>query len=921
MVCLISCTGITSAGKPGSLPGNPLQIQTATLLSGAVSANYNASLTAVGGVPPYTWNALSGQLPEGLTLIPTTGVIVGTPTEAGSFSFTAQVHDARSDAASEFIALNIAAANSPLQLTTTFLPVGTINANYGATLTAAGGAPPYSWSTTSEQLPPGVALSAATGAIAGTPSQAGTFSFTASVSDSKATNASSALSLNISTAPAPAITTVSPNTGATAGGTSVTISGSNFQPGATVKFGNTPATSAQITNSTQIQATTPAKAAGSVNVAVTNADGQVATNASAFTFAGANPNGPILPAPPQATVNTTFPDTAGYTVTNVTPGRLQAAINSASCSSNGTILQLPQGSVDNEAIVLAFKTCASGQWIIVTTAGVTLPSQGTRLDPSVYAGQLAKITNSATNISTIKTTPDSPVNHYWLSGLEIEQAGFLQDAVVNIGGRTTVPTNFPSYIVVDRCYVHGRATTNTARDISINGSNIAVVDSYLSEGHEVGFDAQAITAFSAPGPILIQDNFLEGSGENVLFGGASLATNNPPYNIFVNDATLRGNFFYKPPAWRVSDPSYMGIHWSIKNIFELKEGIRIVAENNVLENSWTDGQTGYAVLFTPTTLSGVNTVLQDVIFRNNIVRHAGSGFQVGGRCADCYKSGDPLHRTDRVLIQNNLFDDVKVSDWPGDGRFLLLLLGVNGLTVDHNTLSWIDSALLFINNDFPESSFFFTSNIAPTGRYGFFVNAGVPNAVAGLNEWLSGGLVPTISNNVLAGLPSSVCSSFFTGTQCPASLTNVGFVNYNNGSGGDYRLCSGSGTPGASCGGASPYAAGQKHSCASNTDCGANVAQLQQMESQVAIFPSTVPTISLLSATTMECNGSNPLTISGTNLNLPGTDVVINGTLVAPKSQPTLTSIVVVPPAANGVTVPVTVDNFGLPVTVSMTCQ
>ena len=71
----------------------------------------------------------------------------------------------------------------------------------------------------------------------------------------------------------------------------------------------------------------------------------------------------------------------------------------------------------------------------------------------------------------------------------------------------------------------------------------------------------------------------------------------------------------------------------------------------------------------------------------------------------------------------------------------------------------------------------------------------------------------------------------------------------------------------------------------------------------------------------MACNGTNPLTISGTNLNLPGTEVLINGVAIIPKSQPTLTSIVVVPPATTGVTVPVTVDNFGLPVTVSLTCQ
>ncbi len=903
---------------------SPLHLATTSLPAGTMNANYSATLSATGGTPPYSWTTTSGQLPSGLALNAATGTIGGIPSQAGTFPFTAQVTDSKASIASSAISMNIAQAqNLPLQLTTTSLPVGTINASYSTTLTATGGTPPYSWHTTAGQLPPAVTLSAATGVIAGTPSQAGTFSFTAQVTDSKAANASAGLSLNVSTAAAPMITTVSPNTGATAGGTAVTVSGSGFQAGATVQFGNTPAVSAQVTNSTQIQVTTPTEAAGSVNVSVTNTDGQVATDTSAFTFASASPSGPILPALPQATVNTTFPSTSGYTVTNVTPGQLQAAINNASCNPNGTILQLPAGSVDNEAIILPLKSCASGQWIIITTNGVTLPSQGTRIDPSVYAGQLAKITQSVGNPPIVMTAQDSPVNHYWLSGLEIEDTGFQTNGIVNIGGYTTVPANFPSFVIIDRCYIHGRAATNTARDVSMHGSNLAVVDSYLSEAHEVGSDAQAIASFSAPGPILIQNNFLEGSGENVLFGGAGLATNNAPYNVFVDDATLRGNFFYKPVAWRSTDASYMGIHWTIKNLLETKEGVRVLIENNVLENNWADAQTGDAVLFTPTEQSGVNTVLQDVTFRNNTIRHIGSGFQITGRSADDYSTtGDPLHRTDRILIQNNLLDDVKVANWSGNGRMLIAELGVNGLTVDHNTVSWLDDQLVFASDDLPETAFFFTNNIAPAGQYGFMVNNNGVNNVAAINQWLSN---PTISNNVIAGAPSGLglnwCSLFFTSNQCPAALTNVGFASYNNGTGGDYRLCSGSGTPSGSCGGASSYAAGQKFACAANTDCGANVAQLQQLESQAAVFPATVPTISVLSSSSMACNGANSLTISGTNLNLPGTDVLINGTVVTPKSQPTLTSIVVVPPSASGVTVPVTVDNFGLPVTLPLTCQ
>ena len=151
-------------------------------------------------------------------------------------------------------------------------------------------------------------------------------------------------------------------------------------------------------------------------------------------------------------------------------------------------------------------------------------------------------------------------------------------------------------------------------------------------------------------------------------------------------------------------------------------------------------------------------------------------------------------------------------------------------------------------------------------------------------------------------------------------MAAVGFANYNSGNGGDYRLCRGSGIPGAGCAGVSPYAAGQPKACQANTDCGADIAGLNAAVAGVAVFPVNAPTISSLSATSLVCNGVNALTINGANLNLPGTEVLISGKLIAPTTL-TASTIIVVPPTATALTVPVTVDNFGLPVTKALTCQ
>ncbi len=94
----------------------------------------------------------------------------------------------------------------------------------------------------------------------------------------------------------PTVTSVSPNNGPAAGGTAVTITGTNYAAGATVKFGSTAATNVTVVNSTTITATTPAGSAGAVTVTVTNSNGLSGSLASGFTYvvpptvSGVNPN-------------------------------------------------------------------------------------------------------------------------------------------------------------------------------------------------------------------------------------------------------------------------------------------------------------------------------------------------------------------------------------------------------------------------------------------------------------------------------------------------------------------------------------------------------------------------------------------------------------------------------------------------------
>ena len=159
----------------------------------AVGTAYSDTLTATGGTTPYTWSVNAGTLPPGITLS-SAGVLSGTPTTAGSYPFTVNVIDANKGIATASITLVVTAA---LALTFPAPPSGTVGFAYTDTLTAAGGTAPYTWSVSAGTLPAGLTLNASTGVVSGTPTAAGTSSFTVKVTDAKNSTATHATSITI----------------------------------------------------------------------------------------------------------------------------------------------------------------------------------------------------------------------------------------------------------------------------------------------------------------------------------------------------------------------------------------------------------------------------------------------------------------------------------------------------------------------------------------------------------------------------------------------------------------------------------------------------------------------------------------------------------------------------------------------------
>src|SRR5678816_3181005 len=83
---------------------------------------------------------------------------------------------------------------------------------------------------------------------------------------------------------------------------------------------------------------------------------------------------------------------------------------------------------------------------------------------------------------------------------------------------------------------------------------------------------------NGPGPYHIINNYIEAAAENIMFGGADAKIP----NLVPSDIEIRRNHVFKPLSWKVGDPSYLGRHWAIKNLLELKNARRVTIDGNTV---------------------------------------------------------------------------------------------------------------------------------------------------------------------------------------------------------------------------------------------------------------------------------------------------------------------------------------------------
>ncbi len=689
----------------------------------------------------------------------------------------------------------LCSALPPKIVTPSPLSSGLLGVSYRKQLVAQGGAGgPFQWRQSSGSLPAGIQLGPG-GVLSGTPRSNGTFSFTVRVTDSASQSSTKIYSLDVTEA---SVASAADNRYCTAP--------------RSAKFGAT----------TDGPADLPAACINSAMASTPSpgATWSVCASGCAFTT-------------------------------------LQAAVNAAAC---GDTVELAAGETFTSGkITFPAKHCDDSHWITVRTSTPDnlLPPEGTRMTPC-WAG-VASLPDrppydcpsggpaSPSRLARIVIAPSNgsifiPGDHYRLIGLEVTRpvGGGIVGFFFHVGDGSNV--------VFDRMWLHGTARDEVTHGVMLSDSNhVAVVDSYFNDFKCVArtgacSDAQTISGGNdstsgIAGAYKIVNNFLESSGENILFGGGSSADT-------PGDIEIRRNHLYKPMSWNPASSTFAGVRWVVKNHLEFKNVGRVLVEGNVFENVWGGfSQFGAHVLLTPKNQAQghqnlcPNCQVSDITFRYNRFITGGQVFQIanGKNGNGAYaKAGSNYSIHDNVaenIAYRGCYGCTNQYNQMSTGLDAPLANTLNNVSITHNTFvvgtavennPMLNAGFLGIGG--PRSrlqpNMTISDNIFAGGYYGPWSTGKTTNCAynrpgpqdkfnACWSNWKFAGNV--ISNGMdihqAHNWPSST-------TNFPADQSAIGYVNLGNGMGGDYTLAP-----------SSPY----KGKASDGTDPGADMATFNEM--------------------------------------------------------------------------------------------
>lgn len=410
------------------------------------------------------------------------------------------------------------------------------------------------------------------------------------------------------------------------------------------------------------------------------------------------------------------------TVTLRARANITAALRSAR---GGTVVCLTAGATYGP-LELPARARGDTGWIVLRSA-TPLPAEGTRIRPA-DAANFAKVITPDNGTPALTTAPGT--TRYVLRGFEIGTgAGVRQTyALVELGssGRSQrTMADVPQQLILSQMFIHGSPNGEMQRCVAMNSGATAIVDSWLSECHGKGYDSQAIASWNGPGPHLVRNNYLEGAGENVMWGGA---TPSIP-NLVAADITFQRNHVYTPIAWKGK--------WTKKNLFELKNAVRVLIEESVFDGSWTDGQTGFALLFKSINDEGNCNWCRttDVTVRRSYITNAGTGIAFSG--AENYNGGvvDTVAR--RFLVQDVVFDNLNLAPYTGGGRAIQITGGASDIVFERTVTAGAIGIAVVLDQVRKSPRTAFRNNVWVHGEY-LATADGPAVGLASLNAGLPG---------------------------------------------------------------------------------------------------------------------------------------------------------------------------------------
>jgi hypothetical protein len=381
-----------------------------------------------------------------------------------------------------------------------------------------------------------------------------------------------------------------------------------------------------------------------------------------------------------------------------------------------------------------------------------------QLEDGVFAQRQVRITKSVTLTSTnpppsTRATAIAPVTILGNSDVALDISG-TGVKLVGVGlGNTTATGELANItgtdVTFDRVTGLGDPAKGLHRGIRLHGTKTRILKSFFDHIFAFGRDSCVLGGWDGGDDIRIDDCWLCGGAETVMFGGAdSTSAERIPRNIRITNSTLT-----KRPEWYA-----MGVQ--IKNAFELKVGIDVYVADCIMEYAGiAEGQGGFPLVFTVRNQSGKApwSTITNVLLERCLVRNGGGAVNFLGSDNN-FTSG----QLDGLTLRNVQFENIDplAGPWKGNGKGFVFDRAPKNVTLDGITLKGsMSSAAYFANSPKQPVLLTMRNMVVPATKYGWKIDAG-------------GQDTPPASKNIQALMPDLTYA---------VTATDTGSIGHPNG--------------------------------------------------------------------------------------------------------------------------------------------